>query len=178
MASSNVRTFAGLSCFAASVFLGPSGAAAQQKIGEWSRAEDPRYGYLIAYPANVFTPREGPAQEGGQVFVSRDGRAKLLIGTFLNEDGATLEEYREQILTENYAGALLDYAPVRRRSFVVSGTRGAMHFYEKVSFTCGGRLINSWALLYPADERRFYDRVVEAIAPTYSPGAGRTGECD
>ena len=80
--------------------------------------------------------------------------------------------------TENYGGADLDYAPVKKRSFIVSGTRGTMHFYERVSFTCGGRLINSWALLYPVAERHIYDRIVEAIARTYSPGAGRNGRCD
>ena len=26
-------------------------------------------------------------------------------------------------------------------------------FYERVTFTCGGRLINSWAMLYPTEER-------------------------
>ena len=51
-------------------------------------------------------------------------------------------------------------------------------FYERVSFTCGGELINSWAMIYPRAEAAFYDRVVEAIAQTYSPGAGRSGNCD
>lgn len=173
-----LQTHGRVAMVAVSLFLAAQGASAQQRLADWSRAEDPRFGYLIAYPGNVFAPRPGPRQEGGQVLVSRDGRAKLLIATFVNESGATLDEYREQILSQNYAGATLDYAPVRKRSFVVSGTLGEMHFYEKVSFTCGGRLINSWALLYPATERAFYDRVVDAIAPTYSPGTGRTGECD
>ena len=74
-------------------------------------------------------------------------------------------------MAENYSGADLDYAPVRKRFFVVSGTRGDMHFYERVSFTCGGRLINSWALLYPVAERHIYDRVVEAVNTL--AGAGR-----
>ncbi len=33
-------------------------------------------------------------------------------------------------------------------------------------------------MIYPKAERRFYNRVVEAVARTYSPGAGRTGQCD
>jgi len=51
-------------------------------------------------------------------------------------------------------------------------------FYQRVSFTCGGRLINSWAMLYPAAERKMYDRVVEAVARSFMPGAGKTGTCD
>ena len=74
----------------------------------------------------------------------------------------------------SWRGALCVIVPL----VVVSGTRGDMHFYERVSFTCGGKLINSWALLYPVSERHIYDRVVEAVARTYQPGSGRTGECD
>ncbi len=61
---------------------------------------------------------------------------------------------------------------------MLSGERNDETFYERVSFTCGGKLINSWAMLYPTSERKTYDRVVEAVARTYTPGAGRTGFCD
>jgi len=40
-----------------------------------------------------------------------------------------------------------------------------------VTFTCGGRLINSWAMLQPATERSVYDRIVEEVARSYRPGA-------
>lgn len=152
--------------------------AARAKLQQWQTIQSERYGFMIAYPGSVFTQREGTPADDGHVLVSRDGGARLLVGAFDNETDTTLTDYRAQLLSENYHGAELDYAPMRRRSFVISGTRGDMHFYERVSFTCGGRLINSWALLYPVTERHIYDRIVEAIAPTYSPGAGRTGQCD
>ncbi len=161
----------------ATSFAGES-AAGRVKFGEWTKIESERYGFLMAYPGSVFTPREGASGDEGHVLVSRDGSARLLVAAFENEAETTLEEYRQQLLEENYKGAELDYAPIKRRGFIISGTQGSMHFYERVSFTCGGRLINSWALLYPVTERGFYDRVVEAIARTYTPGAGRTGECD
>ena len=133
---------------------------------------------MIAYPSNVFAPDTRKPIEGGHVLVSRDGRAWLLVATFENESQVTIEEYREQLLTENYPDAILDYAPFKKRSFVLSGTQGETHFYYRVNFTCAGKLINSWALIYPVTERKFYDRVVEAVARTYTPGAGRTGDCD
>lgn len=164
------------------VLFAAAGAAAEAgdrvKLAKWSKIESERYGFLIAYPGSVFTPRDGVPAEDGQVLISRDGAARLLVAAFENDANASLMEYRDQILAENYQGADLDYAPIKKRSFIVSGTQGTMHFYERVSFTCGGKLINSWALLYPVSERPFYDRVVEAIARTYTPGAGRTGECD
>jgi hypothetical protein len=153
-------------------------SAGRARLSDWSKIESERYGFLLAYPGSIFTPREGSAPEEGQVLVSRDGGARLLVAAFENEGENTLEEYREQLLSENYKGASIEFAPVKKKWFVVSGTQGDMHFYERVSFTCGGKLINSWALLYPVAERRLYDRVVEAIAETYSPGAGRTGACD
>ena len=152
--------------------------AAGKRFAEWATISNPRHGFQIAYPGNVFSATGGKVTEDGQVFVSRDGDAKLIVGAFDNEYQATLEEYRAQLLSENYAGANIDYAPAKGNWFIVSGTRGVMHFYERVSFTCDDRLINSWALLYPASRRDFYDRAVEAIARTYTPGAGQTGQCD
>lgn len=152
--------------------------ASRTKLKQWQTIENERYGFMIAYPGSVFTPREVAPGAEGHVLVSHDGGARLLVGAFANDASATLMEYRDQILSENYSGADLDYAPIKKRSFIVSGTRGEMHFYERVSFTCGGQLINSWALLYPVSERHIYDRIVEAIARTYSPGAGRGGRCD
>ena len=67
---------------------------------------------------------------------------------------------------------------MRDKWFVLSGTLGEQEFYERVSFTCGGRLINSWVMIYPKAQSGLYDRVVEAVARTYSPGAGRSGNCD
>jgi hypothetical protein len=152
--------------------------AGRIRFSDWSKIESERFGFLLAYPGNIFSPRDGIASEDGHVLVSQDGDARLLVAAFENDSETTLLQYRQQLLNENYRGADIDFAPVKKRWFVVSGTQGEMHFYERVSFTCGGRLINSWALLYPVAERRLYDRVVEAIARTYTPGAGRTGECD
>jgi hypothetical protein len=162
---------------ALTAFASDAGAA-RVRLNQWETIQSERYGFMIAYPGSVFTPSANVPIEDGHVLVSRDGGARLLVGAFDNETEATLAEYREQILSENYNGADIDYAPVKKRSFVISGTRGTMHFYERVSFTCGGRFINSWALLYPVSERHIYDRIVEAVARTYSPGAGRSGQCD
>ena len=151
--------------------------AVRVKLSDWQTVQSDQYGFMIAYPGSVFAPGETPSNESGHVFVSRDGRAKLLVATFENESNASLEDYRQQLIVENYPDAELDFTPVKQKWFVLSGTQRDTHFYYKVSFTCGGRYINSWALIYPVDERRFYDSVVEAVARTYTPGAGRTGEC-
>ena len=145
---------------------------------DWAMLHNDRHGFLIAYPIDVFEQKADPATDEGRILYSRDGKAQLLVGAFENEEQTTIAAYRDYLIKENYPGAELDYAPVYDRWFVLSGTIGDKEFYERVSFTCGGRRINSWAMIYPKAENGFYDRVVEAVARTYSPGAGRSGNCD
>jgi hypothetical protein len=159
-------------------FAGVFAATAADWRRDWATLRNERHGFLIAYPSEVFQQVREPRTDEGRILSSRDGKAQLLVGAFLNDDATTLQDYRDYLMQESYAGADIDYAPVRGKWFVISGTMGDQEFYERVSFTCGGQLINSWAMIYPKSERRFYNRVVEAVARTYSPGAGRTGQCD
>ena len=153
-------------------------ARAGPELKDWASVKNARHGYAIAYPADVFEQRTAPNSDEGRVLFSKDGKAKLLFGAFDNAQNNSLEEYRQFLLSEHYADAKIDYAPVRKRWFVLSGTQNDQMFYQRVSFTCGGRLINSWAMLYPVAERKMYDRVVEDVARSFTPGAGNSGTCD
>lgn len=144
----------------------------------WTTVINSRHGFEIAFPAKLFVQKGPTKTDEGNVYVSRDGKAQLLVGAFANTDHQSLQDYRKFLISDQYAGAKIGYAPIKDRWFVLSGDRNGQRFYQRVSFTCGGKLINSWAMLYPASERKFYDRVVDAIARTYTPGAGRTGYCD
>ncbi len=176
---SMMRTkFSGAVLGAIVVLVSPVAANAAPRFDEWATLKNARHGFAIAYPTAVFEQKSAPTSEDGRVLVSKDGKAKLLVGAFDNAEQNSLEDYRQFLLNDQYSGADVDYAPVRQRWFVLSGTRNGEIFYQRVSFTCGGKLINSWAMLYPEAERKIYDRVVEAVARTYSPGAGRTGACD
>lgn len=170
--------FSGALLGAIVVLVSSYAAIAGPRLDEWATLKNDRHGFAIAYPTAVFEQKTAPNSEDGRVLVSKDGKAKLLVGAFDNAEQNSLADYRQFLLDEQYPGADVDYAPVRQRWFVLSGTRNGEIFYQRVSFTCGGKLINSWAMLYPEAERKLYDRVVEAVARTYSPGAGRTGACD
>lgn len=142
--------------------------------GRWAVLSNDLYGFSIRYPRDVFQLVPRPDVADGALLESADGRARLLIGTFTNDDRVSLRQYRRTVLERSYDGAALDYAPVRDSWFVVSGTREGEMFYERVSFTCGGSRITSWAMTYPLAERAVYDRLVEDIAPTFR--ASRSGE--
>ncbi len=152
--------------------------SAGASVGDWTTYRNARHGFTIAYPTARFPEEPANESEDGRLLVSKDGVARLLVGAFANAEDSTLADYRTFLIENNYVGAQIDYAPVRDKWFVLSGTRDGTMFYERVSFTCGGKLINSWALLYPASERRTWDPVLERIARTYSAGAGRNGTCD
>jgi hypothetical protein len=153
-------------------------AAAQKvRFNEWATIHNKRFGFQIAYPSEILFPIDTPSGADGRVMQSADGRAKLLVATFENADNLTIDAYREFLLSGNYAGADIDYDRQKPRWFVLSGTKGDKTFYERVTFSCGGKLINSWAMLYPTAEKKFYDRVLEAVSKTYTAGAGTDGSC-
>jgi hypothetical protein len=148
--------------------------AAQQE-GALATYRNQRHGFSFNYPTDAFAPHTEAPGADGRVFVSPDGNARLLAGALPNLEGVNLREYRALVLQKSYANAEIDYAPVRGTWFVLSGTRNGQMFYERVTFTCGGRLINSWAMLYPAAERRVYDRIVEQVARSYRAGDASCG---
>jgi len=162
-------------------FLGTVYAAqiepAQPPAGDWQRLTHARLGFKIDYPANVFSPVAAQQSEAGRILVTHDGRARLLIGAFDNDTQASLRAYRTHLLETSYAGAAIGYAPVRATWFVLSGTRNGTEFYERVSFTCSGRRITSWAMLYPHAQRGYYDPILEMIARSFRPSRSTDAGC-
>jgi hypothetical protein len=144
---------------------------------DWATIYNTRFGFQVAYPSAILLPVASPEGNDGRVLRSADGKARMIVATFDNTENLSLTAYRSFLLSDIYNGTELDYQPLKPRWFVLSGVKGDQIFYERVTFSCGGRLINSWALTYPAAERKLYDRVVERIAKTYSVGAGADGSC-
>lgn len=167
------RVILGLVASMVSLSTGP--VAAQPQQGPLATYRNERHGFSFEYPAGLFAPEMPAEPADGNVFVSPDGNARLLAGALPNADRVNLREYRALVLQRSYPDAAIDYAPVRGSWFVLSGTRDGQMFYERVTFTCGGRLINSWAMLYPASERRVYDRVIEQVARSYRAGTASCG---
>jgi hypothetical protein len=152
--------------------------AASNDLSDWATIHNKRFGFAIAYPSNILFPIDTPSgMTDGRVLQSADGKAKLLVATFENAEKLSLDGYRDFLLSDIYANTKIDYAPQKQRWFVLSGERGSDTFYERVTFSCGGRLINSWAMLYPTAQKKLYDRVVQAVAKTYMAGAGADGNC-
>ena len=147
--------------------LGTSGARAAL---DWVPYVNQRFGFSLRYPANLFEPERRSEAGDGEVFAGIRGQGRLLVGALENSDGHTVGSYMNMIRQQSYAGYNVDYAPVGATWFVLSGENDRDVFYEKVMFSCSGRVINSFALIYPIESKREYNPIVEGIEKTFRPG--------
>jgi hypothetical protein len=135
----------------------------------WAEYRNERYGLSLRYPANIFVVERTAEAGDGQVFVANDADARLLVGVLRNESGYTPATYQDYIAKNSYGDYQLGYRRLGQSWFVLSGEGNGRTFYEKVMFTCGGRLINSFAMIYPSDQKHIFDQIVERIEDTFRP---------
>ena len=143
-------------------------AAAHARLG-WEEYRNDRFGPVLRYPADVFQPQRAAVSGDGYLFASKDGEAQLLVGAFENREGHSPASYQRFIRRHSYPGVEVDYAPIGRSWMVLSGYLDDKTVYEKVMFSCNGRVINSFAMIYPTAGRDFYDPIVEEIEDTFRP---------
>lgn len=134
-----------------------------------------RFGFRLTYPVDVFEVGKASEAGDGQVFVSPDGRARLLVGALTNDSGQSPASYQAYIARESYADYRIHYQRLASGWFVLSGEGNGNIFYEKVIFSCAGGLINSFAIIYPSEERRVFDPIVEGLEATFQPGRNCRG---
>lgn len=137
----------------------------------WTEYRNEKFGFRLEYPADLFKLERTTEAGDGAVFVSPHGDARLLIGALLNDSSFTVASYQNHVERESYTRFNVTYRPSGRSWFALSGAGDGKIFYEKVVFTCSGRLINSFAMIYPAESRTLYDPIVERIEDTFRGGA-------
>ena len=154
---------------------------AERRDYSWIAFRDSRLGFSFDYPSALFVAEAGDPTDAlkertnrrsGQVFRSRDGRAYLQAAAFENTQRVNAATYKAQVAGSTYRDTRITYDRVGETFFVLSGVRGKDEYYERVTFSCGGRLINVWTMTYPTAEKGLYDRLVEEIARTFRPGEG------
>ncbi len=90
----------------------PAAQSVAQDSGGIATYRNERHGFSLSYPAGQFIALPSATEDGRQ-FVSKDGSARLLVGTLPNFDNKNLRDYRTFVLNESYPGAKVDYAPLR-----------------------------------------------------------------
>jgi hypothetical protein len=158
-------------CFSLGILASVEAALAQPIREGWTEYQNERFGLRLLYPADVFRLERTSEAGDGQVFTSDDGSAKLLVGALPNEAQQSPAQYQAYVANHSYSGFQVQYRPLGQSWFVLSGEGDGKTFYEKVMFSCDGRLINSFALLYPNAQRSHYDSIVERMEKSFRPGA-------
>lgn len=160
----------------ATFISGFTGAAVGQP-GAGATYRNELYGFALSYPERVLRRASGPERRHGVLLVSPDGRARLLASASTNTTGESVASYRAFILRTSYAKGRVTYQRRFPQGFVVSGYIGDRIFYERIHFTCTGRVIAGWQIVYPASQRATYDRLVEDFSRHYVPPPGSTETC-
>ncbi len=139
---------------------------------QWRSYENPRFGYLVSYPANLFSAINNPANTGGVVFKSEDGKAHITVSASINSQNQTPESYVKWVTRESGLIDLVTYSKSTKNWAVISGFKGNMVYYEKTIFSCNNRVLNWVTLLYPVSEKSLYDRLVGKVTKSLEPGKG------
>ena len=155
---------------AAVAMLGTLATTVPAEAQGWSVYRNERFGFSLSYPSAIFVVERTAEAGDGQVFSAPGSDARLLVGALINEAGYNAARYQEYIAQQSYGQFTIGYRRLGTNWFVLSGERENQTFYEKVMFTCGGRLINSFALIYPTDKRHIFDPIVERVEDTFRPG--------
>lgn len=161
----------GLTALVAATWLafGPAQLAYAVLGDDWREYRNDRFGLNLLYPADVFKPVRAAEAGDGQLFQS-EGGARLLVGALVNDSGFSPAGYQNYIAQKSYSQYRIDYRPLGQNWFVLSGEADGRIFYEKVMFSCGGRLINSFALLYSTEERGKFDVILQRMEKSFRPG--------
>ena len=140
--------------------------------GDWITHHNKRFGLTLQYPADLFELERTAKAGDGEMFSAPDLRARLVVGAVANTKGYDPASYQAFTERKSYSKYRVTYRQRGRTWFVLSGVGDGKIFYEKVIFSCGGRLINGFALTYPVQHRATVDPVVERIEDSFRPGNG------
>ena len=125
-----------------------------------------RHGFTVSYPTAQFIALPA-ATEDARLFVSNDDKARLLVGTLENTDNKTVAQYQAVPAARELCRRDRRLRAVRDKWFVLSGVRNGTAFYQRVSFSCGGRKIDSWAMLFPEAQKATYEPIIEQVHRSY-----------
>jgi pyruvate/2-oxoglutarate dehydrogenase complex dihydrolipoamide acyltransferase (E2) component len=145
-------------------------AAAQEQGDTWRKYTNDRLGFSLVIPSRVFAVEKQSEAGDGLVFVSKDGETRLLVGALKNADARTPSSYQDYIAQQSYANYDITYRRGGDSWFVLSGEGNGKTFYEKVMFSCSGGLISSFAIIYPTEQRKAFNPIVERIEDSFRPG--------
>lgn len=127
-----------------------------------------RFGYSIAYPVGILYP-QGEADNGdGQKFLSRDGRATMLVYGGHQIDSVPVSDIYEAASKEkslNGASRTVTMKLLKKDWFVISGYAGGRVFYQKTMLKDG--VIKTFIIEYDRSQKPLYDPITARVARSF-----------
>jgi hypothetical protein len=126
-----------------------------------------RFDYSIAYPANLLFPQGEAANGDGQKFLSRNGRAEMLVYGSNNALNRTLRQIFQEKTgnSSKHPNRVITYQVLRRNWFVVSGTENGRVFYQKSLLRNG--VFKTFQIEYDENERELFNPVTTKVAASF-----------
>lgn len=127
-----------------------------------------RYGYAIEYPKNVLFPQGESDNGDGQVFLSKNTDARLLVYASYNALEQSLEEiYREQSRggTPEYPQKVVTYHLLKDNWFVVSGYNRGKIFYQKTILH--DNELKTFVFEYDEKQKSLYEPMLKRLAKSF-----------
>jgi hypothetical protein len=136
---------------------------AQDKYSIYSNG---RFSYSISYPKGLLIP-QGEADNGdGQKFLSRDGRAEMIVYGSNNALNQSLRDlYNEQLREGEDERSKKTYKVLRNNWFVVSGREDDRVFYRKTIFK--GGVFKTFSIEYDNSLADVFDKVTKRVAASF-----------
>jgi hypothetical protein len=138
--------------------------------GQWRSERESELGFAFSYPPELFQELPGDGKPSFHYFASTSSDAKFLVGGWNNQAQQSPQHFKQWLIANAGGYDEVTYRPRGRSWFVLSGYRGGQIYYEKVMFSCGGQIVNVFAISYPVFERDIFDAVVERMEDTFRPG--------
>lgn len=125
-----------------------------------------RFDYSISYPANILAP-QGESENGdGQKFLTRDGRAEMLVyGSHNSLDQSLRQVYESETSRSEHPNRRVTYRLLRRDWFVVSGIEDGRIFYQKTFLKKG--VFKTFRLEYDENAKQTFDSITTRIAGSF-----------
>jgi hypothetical protein len=144
-------------------------AGARSPQDKYSTYTNGRFSYSISYPAGLLVP-QGEADNGdGQKFLSRDGRAEMIVyGSNNALDQSLRDLYEEQLHGDDGVGRTektVTYKVLRSDWFVVSGYEGGRIFYQKTIYRGGA--FKTFRIEYDKPLAGVFDNVTKRVAASF-----------
>jgi hypothetical protein len=126
-----------------------------------------RFEYSISYPADLLVP-QGESENGdGQKFLSRDGRAELLVYGSHNSLNQMLKQVfaEETSSSQEQPNRIVTYQVLKRDWFVVSGIEDGRIFYQKTLLRNG--TFKTFRIEYDESQKHIFNPITKRIAASF-----------